>query len=121
MSGAESALAVANTALAFLCVWLARRARPAPPRVVVRTGKELSPRELQSALCVGEDHALWRAVHQLAEAQIEDAVAETLDPDHQGKPHLLNYYAGAAAHLGRFQAFLIEERAKGLRAVDDAD
>ena len=76
----------------------------------------MSEAEFRAALSIGEDHLLWRAVLQSIEVQRQEAFEEAADANKQLKAPLLNYYLGAAAHLGELADWLKEQREKALNA-----
>lgn len=116
-----SALAIlaGNVAVGVLAFLAGRKARKKPsyPQPI----GDMKPGEIRAALRVGDDHPLWRAVHQLLGGQIEALVEEATDADNLLRPPLPAYYAGAARHLERFRGFLVEERAEAMKEAEEEE
>lgn len=81
----------------------------------------LRPRELQSALCVGDDHLMWRAVLQCIGVLRSEADREAVDVGNHERPPLATFYAGAVAHLDRLEQFMREQRELAKEEADDED
>ncbi len=81
----------------------------------------LKDRELRAALLVGDEHPMWRAVHQCIDVLEARATSEAIDADNATKPPLPAYYSGAAAHLQQLRGFILEQRELAKSNVDDDD
>lgn len=100
------------------------KARARVPRVVKVPERALKEAELLDALAVAQDNTLWRAVHQLLDEQIADAVdlvAKRPEPDPRSgvvavTPDTRNFHAGGIEHLRDFQARLLDWQAKAAKA-----
>lgn len=90
------------------------------PAPVQSSEPALTESEMRAALTVGETEPWWRAIMQCIDVQRAACDAEALDIDHAGTPQA-SYYAGGAAHLDTLKAFLCEQRAAGLKTIDDAE
>jgi len=113
-----------GTAVGLLAGWWARRGIPAaaePPAVPPPTLPPLREREVQSALCVGDEEPWWRAVMQCIDVQRARCDAEAIDPANLLQPPLPAFYAGGTAHLDALKEFLREQRERGLRQVEGAE
>lgn len=94
------------------------------PRVVKVPERAMKEAELLDALAVAPDNGLWRAVHQLLDEQIADAVdlvAKRPEPDPRSgvvavTPDTRNFHAGGIEHLRDFQARLLDWQAKAAKA-----
>jgi hypothetical protein len=98
---------------AFLRWW--RR----PLRPVRVTVPPLDEAELRTALLVGDDHLLWRAIIQCIDVLREESVRAAIEDSVQERPELMHHFAGGAATLDRLKAFLLDQRekAKTMRVV----
>lgn len=86
----------------------AHRARGIPSSPPVQL-PALPPRDLQAALCVGDDHPVWRAFMQSIDSQRAQCDEAALDVDRAGT-HQASYYAGGTAHLDELKRFLLVQR-----------
>lgn len=99
------------------------------PRVVKVPERALGNDELLDALAVDSENELWRAVHQLLDQQIADAVdltAKKPEADPRSgmvvvTPEVRTFHAGGVDHLREFQALLLDWQAKARKREADED
>jgi hypothetical protein len=84
------------------------------PRIIIRNYEPMTAREIRNALCVEEEHPLWRAVLQFIEQELEQCVEESSDP--KASDSMRAYYAGGVRHLQRLEEFLIDQREQAVAA-----
>lgn len=102
----------------------ARETKTVRPRVVKVPERAMKEADLLDALAVAPNNMLWRAVHQLLDEQIADAVdlvAKRPEPDPRSgivavTPDTRNFHAGGIEHLRDFQARLLDWHAKAAKA-----
>ena len=84
--------------------------------VVVKPALALSEAQLNTALAVGSDTPLWRALLQLIDTAVENANDNASAPDVSWMQ--MAGYVGGAAHLRMLREELVNRRENGLQLVE---
>lgn len=82
------------------------------PRYIFINREKMTKEEITSALAVSDQHPLWRAIQQLLQDHIDDAIDLTVMPETAVKANLLVHTAGGLEALKTFQEDLLERKLK---------
>jgi len=84
-------------------------------RIVLEHPRPLSESDLNAALAVAHENPVWRAVHQLIDTAIDNALENAIGA--QGDNAQLNGYVGGTAHLRMLREELYNRRALGIEQL----
>ena len=93
-----------------------------PPRshVVIRHRPPMADDELRMAFgMVNENHPVWRAVHQLLQDEIDNAVSQVSSPEAAVNPGAMAHTAGGVEWLRHFQLSLVNAQVQCARVKEN--